>query len=287
MQMRYAAAALMLTLTVSAQSLPAPQTGETYEIRRSYQTASETTDGSSASSSGHTAIIERVLGLHGDSVELEYDLPASASADDRAREWQFPARVLKPANGPAQLRNRPEIEARIEAWLKAANMTRADCGRLIFTWNLFRIECDPESVLATIEGYDLRSIALREGAPYRETIAREPGTLARSASGPDGATFTVTLQIDPDAVRKGRAEADVVTGQITGKQVTLETARLKRAQEQVSGTFSIRFETDSTGSVQRRTTITKLETRRADGVKERETRTETTERRRIAPGEND
>lgn len=197
MQLRFAAAALMLTLPASAQSLPAPQAGETYEIRRSYQTASETTDGSSESSSGHTAITERVLALHGDGVELEYDLPADASADDRAREWQFPARVLKAASGPAQLRNRPEIEARITAWLKAAGMTRADCGRWIFTWNAFLIECDPESVLATIEGYDLRSIALREGALYRETFAREPGTLARSAGGPDGATFTVTLQIDP------------------------------------------------------------------------------------------
>lgn len=283
MPMRFAPAALMLTLPASAQSLPAPQAGETYEIRRSYQTASKTTDGSSGSSSGHTAITERVLGLHGDSVELEYDLPASASTDDRAREWQFPARVLKPANGPAQLRNRPEIEARIEAWLKAAGMTRADCGRWIFTWNAFRIECDPESVLATIEEYNLRSITAREGATHREGIAREPGTLARSASGPDGATFTVTLQIDPDAVLNGRAETDVVTGQITGEPITLEAARLKRAQEQVSGTVSIRLETDSTGAVLRRTAITKLETKRADGVTEHETQTETTERREIAP----
>ncbi|HEY0624194.1 hypothetical protein [Sphingomonas sp.] len=280
MGMRIVAILLMLAPPASAQS--APEIGDAYEITRSYQTASETTDGGSGSSQGRASIVERVIATHSDGIELEYDLPPSATAEDRAREWQFPARVLKPLNGPAELRNRPEIEARITAWLKAAGLTRTDCGRWIFTWNAFRIECDPQSVLATIESYDLRSVALREGAPYREPHALGPGTLSRTQTRPDGAMFAVMLQIDPDAVRLGRAESDVVVGEITGKPETLEAAQRKRAQEQISGTMSVTFETDSAGAVLRRTAITTLETKHADGETERETRTEITERRRIS-----
>jgi len=279
MGMRIVAAVLTLAPPASTQS--EPQAGDAHEITRSYQTESETTDGSSGSSNGRTSIVERVVRVDSDSVELEYDLPSSASADDRAREWQFPARVLKPVNGPAQLSNRPEIEARIAVWLKAAGLTRADCGRWIFTWNAFRIECDPESVLATIEAYDLRSITLRDGAAYWEPGTRNPGTLTRSANGPDGPTFTVTLQIDPDAVNRARAESDVVTGEITRTPVTLEAAQRDRARQQVSGTLSVTFETNSAGDVQRRSAITKLETRRVDGETERETRTEITVRRAV------
>lgn len=281
MGMRILVAALILVQPASAQSVP--QAGDTHEISRSYQTESETTDGSSGSSSGRTAIVERVIRTGSDGVELEYDLPASASAGDRSRGWQFPARILKPVNGPARLGNRPEIEARIRVWLKAAGLTRADCGRWIFTWNAFRIECDPETVLAAIEAYDLRSIA-REGTPYREAGTQGSGTLTRTANGPDGATFTVKLPVDPDAVRLGRAETDVVTGEVTRAPVTLEAARRDRAREQVSGTRSVTFETDSAGAVRRRTVITRLETRRADGETERETRTEITERRAVVTG---
>lgn len=281
MRMRIVAAALMFASPASAQSVPPPQVGDTHEITRRYQTASETSDGSSGSSNGQTSIVERVIAASGDGVELEYDLPPDATAQDRLREWQLPARILKPLNGPAELRNRPEIEARITAWLKAAGLTRADCGRWIFTWSAFKIECDPQSVLATIESYDLRSITLGDGTPYLEPHARGPGTLTRTAHGPKGATFSVTLQIDPNAVRLSRAESDVVVGEITRTPVTLEEARRKRAQEQVSGTVSLTFETDSAGAVRRRTAITTLETKRADGTTERETRTEITERRKI------
>ncbi|MCW4462389.1 hypothetical protein OK349_11785 [Sphingomonas sp. BT-65] len=278
--MRIAAAILMLAPPAFAQSTP--QAGDTYEITRSYQTTSETSEGGSSSSRGHTAIVERVVATHGDGIELEYDLPPSATAEDRAREWQFPVRVLKPASGPVQLRNRLEIEARIAVWLKATGLTRADCGRWIFTWNAFRIECDPEAALTTIESYDLRSIALHEGASYQEPGTLGPGTLTRTASGPDGATFTATLQIDPDAVRRSRAESDRVVGEITRTPVTLDAALQKRAQEQVSGTVSVTLETDTTGGLRRRTTITTLETKRVNGETERETRTEITERRKIA-----
>lgn len=280
--MRILTAALLFVPAASAQFESMPRVGDTHEITQSYETTSEGSDGSSGSSSGRTTIVARVIEVRSDGMELKYDLPPSASAEDRARDWQFPARILKPVNGPAQLRNRPEIEARIAAWLKAAGLPRTDCGRWIFTWNVFRIECDPESVLATISEYDLRSIELREGAPYHEPATLAPGILTQAKNGSDGATFAVELQIDPDAIRLHRAEADVVAGEITRMPVTLEAARRKRVEEQVSGTMSLTFETDATGEVRRRTAVTALEIKGGNGQMERETRTVITERRVVA-----
>ena len=96
-------------------------------------------------------------------IELEYDLSRDAKAEDRARIWQFPARVFKPSNGPMQLLNASELEARLEVWLKAAGWDRSVCGRWIFTWNAFRIDCDPQSIIKAIEAIDLWSFDLRVG----------------------------------------------------------------------------------------------------------------------------
>src|SRR6185312_8972559 len=102
---------------------------------------------------------------------------AAASGRSRSperRNWQFPARVFQPFGGPAQLLNGPELEARVDGWLKAAGWSRTACGHWIFTWDAFRIECDPQSVIKTVQSFDLRSADLREGAPYEEAEARGP-----------------------------------------------------------------------------------------------------------------
>jgi len=62
-----------------------------------------------------------------------------------------------------------------------------------------------------------------------------------------------------DAVRRGRAESDVVVGEIMNKPVSLDAALRERATEIASGTISVEFETDPTGNVRRRTKVTKLE----------------------------
>jgi len=277
-------AALLLTAIVAraGASPPAPQVGDTYEITMTRESAQEGIHGSSGSSHDRDTIIERVIGLRADGLELEYDLPKAATADERASNWQFPARIFKPFGGPAQLLNGPELEARIDGWLKAAGWPRTVCGHWIFTWNAFRIECDPQSVIKTVESFNLRSADLREGAPYRETEARGPGTLARKAAGPDGAIFAVEMSVDPDAVRRARAESDVVAGEMVKKPVTLEAALRERARETVSGTISVAFETDSAGNVRRRTKLTKLNIKGPDGGSETETVTETLERRLIS-----
>jgi hypothetical protein len=227
-------------------------------------------------------ITERVIGVRADGLELEYDLPDAATADERARDWQFPARVFEPSGGPAQLLNGPELEARVDAWLKAAGWPRTACGHWIFTWTAFHIECDPQSVIKTIQSYDLRSADVREGAPYQEAEARGPARLARKA-GPDGTIFTVEMPVDPDTIRRARAESDVVVGEIMHKPVSLDAALRERAKEMVSGTISVAFETDLAGCVRRRTKVTKLDITGPDGRSETQTVTETLERRLISP----
>jgi hypothetical protein len=277
-------AALLLPASVAqaGASPRAPQVGDTYEITMTRESAQQGINGSSGNSYDRDAIIERVTGLRADGLELEYDLPKAATADDRAEIWQFPARVFKPFRGPAQLLNGPELEVRVDSWLKAAGWPRTVCGHWIFTWNAFRIECDPQSVIKTVESFDMRPTDLRDGAPYREPEARGPGTLAKKTAGADGADFSVEMPVDPDAVRRARAESDVATGEIMNKPVTLDAAFRERARETVSGTISVEFETDSAGDVRRRIKVTKLDMKEPDGQSETETVTETLERRLIS-----
>jgi hypothetical protein len=275
------ASLLLPAIVARAGALP-PQVGDTYEITMTRESAQQGSQGSSGSSHDKDTISERVIGLRADGLELEYDLPKAVTADERAQNWQFPARVFQPLTGPVQLLNGPELEARVDVWLKAAELTRAACGHWIFTWNAFRIECDPQSVIKTIESFDLRSAELREGASYQEAGARGPGILSRKTAGPDGATFVVEMSVDPDAVHRARAESDVVVGEIMRKPVTIDAALRERAKETVSGTISVAFETDSAGSVRRRTKVTKLNIEGPDGQSESETVTETLERRLIS-----
>lgn len=277
-----AAAAAMLVPTLGARAA-SPQVGAEYELSKNYETSQQTSDGSSSgSSNGRDIILERVTAVRETGLEIEYDLPKDATAEDRARSWQFPARIFKPLKGPMQLLNGQELETRLEGWLKAAKWTREMCGRWIFTWNAFRIECDPQSVIKTIEAFDLRSNELSEGAPYREIEALAPGTLAKKAAGPNGATFAVAMDLDPDAIRRARAEADVAVGEMMQKPVALDAALRERAKESIAGTISVTFDTDSAGSVWRRTKVTKLVTKKSSGQTESEIVTETVERTQVS-----
>jgi hypothetical protein len=277
-------ALLLAAISAHAGVLPlAPRVGDTYEITLTRDSAQHGSDGSSQSSHDKDSIIERVVGVRADGLELQYELPDTATADDRAGNWQFPARVFKPYGGPPQLLNGAELEARVDGWLKKAGWSRTACGHWIFTWNAFRIECDPQSVIKTIQEFDLRPADVREGAPYQDADARGYGKLARKVGGSDSAIFTVEMPVDPDAVRRARAESDVAAGEVMNKPVSLDAALRARAKESVSGTISVAFETDSGGNVLRRTRITNLNITGTDGLSETETVTETLERRLIKP----
>jgi hypothetical protein len=180
------------------------------------------------------------------------------------------------------LLNGPELDARLDGWLKAASVSRTACGHWIFTWNAFRIECDPQSVIKTVELYDLRSADLHEGGTYRDSGAGSPGTVVRKAGGVDGETYAVQMPVDPDAVRRARAESAVILGEIMKKPVSLDAALHERAEEIVSGTISVTFETDPSGNVRRRTRVTRLDIKRPESRSETQTVTETLEQRHIS-----
>jgi hypothetical protein len=90
------------------------------------------------------------------------------------------------------------------------------------------------------------------------------------------------MPIDPDAVRRARAESDVAVGEMMNKPVSLDTALIERASEIVSGAISVSFETDQAGNVRRRTKVTKLDIKKPNGRSETQTVTETLERRLIS-----
>jgi hypothetical protein len=277
--------AALVFLAGIAQAGPvreAPQVGDTYQITLTKDSVQQGSNKSSGTSHDQDTIIERVIGLRAEGVELEYDLPNSVTPEDRARSWQFPFRFFKPVDGPAQLLNGPELETRVDAWLKAGGLPRSACGQWYFTWNAFLIECDPQSVLKTVQAFDLRSAEVREGAAYQESDALGSGTLKRTAGRVDGARFNVELPVDPEVFRRARAESDVVVGEIMKKPVSLNAALARRATEVISGTISIAFETDSAGNVLGRTKVTKLDIKGPDGPSETQTVTETLERRLIS-----
>ncbi len=271
---------LFLPVSTSFGDVPlyAPNLGDEYKITKSYETSSETSDGLSGSSSGTNTVIERVIGVRADGLEIEYDFPKDTSIEARARTWQLPVRVFRPSIGPMQLLNRPELEARVEVWLQTFGMTREACGKWTFTWNAFRIDCDPESVIDMLNSFDLRAEHLDDGAPYDDAEAIGPGTLKKKAAGPDRETFSVTLKVDPDVVRRARAESDVVTGDLMNEPISLEEALAKRARDVVTGTISVTLDADPEGNVWRRTRVLEVETKLADGRHEGTAALETVER---------
>lgn len=263
-----------------AQQTPRDQPGDAYEIRLTNVTESSSDDGSSSSSQSGGGLIERVVAVRDDGVELEFDLPAQATAEDRARDWQWPARVLKSADGSLSLLNIPELEARIEAWLALGGIPREACGHWIFTWNAFKIECDPQSVLDTLAPYDLRVGEVREGASHIERGGLGAAPLRRDPGGDGGSTFFAETPVDPDFVRHSLAESDVMVAEIMGEPTTLEAALKARASEQVSGTITTTLVIDADGRVTRRTIFTRMSTV-ADGVTEHSTTTLTADRRPV------
>ncbi len=272
-------------LALCPAALPAqvnlPKAGEEWEITSSYETSQKTSDDSSSSSSGRDTLLERVISVGADGLELEYDFPKDASPEDRAREWKLPARVLRSATGEFKLLNTAQLESRLEAWLKSAKWDRSVCGRWIFTWNAFRIDCDPQSVLAVIQSYDLRAYDFREGASVAVPGARNRGMLSRTDA--KSSSLSATVEVDAETVRRARAESAVATGEILNKPVTLDDALREESKATIEGTIQLTLESHASGEVIRRVKITRTTITSPDGTTESSTATETTARRRISP----
>ena len=278
------ALALGLAAPCAASERAPEQAGAVYELLLSHSSASESSDESSSSSNGSDALIERVLEVTPEGLVLEYDLASEAGLPHgRQDQWQYPFRVFKPLDGPMRLLNAAELETRIGPWLEQSEIPRSACGTWIFTWNAFRIECDPQSVMEGVARFDMRPGDLREGAPFHEPGASEPAQITEKSAGPEGATYVVVLAVDPDWVRRKEAESDVVVGEIMREPVTFEEAFRARSAEEISGTITITFDAEVDGGVRRRTKVTELEIRKPDGVVETSTASETLERRLLPP----
>jgi hypothetical protein len=81
-------------------------------------------------------------------------------------------------------------------------------------------------------------------------------------------------------VRQERAESEVVVGEILRTPVTLKQALKNQAALDISGTITTLFETDPSGVVVRRTTLTKMKIKGARGTTETLNSTEVLERTR-------
>lgn len=278
------AGAALLFAAMPPAFAQAMQVGDIYELVQSYQTTEKSSEGSSGSSSGHDSVIERVVALRNGGVELDYDLPADTTPEERAGQWQSPARIFKAADGSRTLLNVAELEARLDGWLKAGKLDRSACGRWIFTWNAFRIECDPQAIVTRLAEIDPTAQVVRDGAAYSDPHAAQEGRIAQTSADGNGRTFSATLPIDSDQIRQQRAEADVAIGEISGKPISMEDARLKRAGDQVTGSITVTWETDAAGIIRKRVRTTRTEIRLSDGVVEEKTAIETVERRKIGSG---
>ena len=95
-------------------------------------------------------------------------------------------------------------------------------------------------------------------------------------------TLVAKLEVDPDAVRRDRAQSDVIVGEIMNKPVTLDAALRKREKDVVSGTISVTIDEDAAGNPWRRTKVTKVRTKAPNGDVETEIVTETIERRLLS-----
>lgn len=240
------------------QRPPEDRPGDAYELRLRVQSESNSTDGSSSRSNSGGALIERVVAIRPEGLELEFDLPADTSPEDRMREWQWPARVLWSETAAPRLLNAPELEQRLDGWLKAGEIPREACGRWFFSWTAFKVECDPNSVLEILAGYDLRSRL--DGVDLDPT---------------EGSTVIETT-VDPDRTRREKAEADRVVAEITGgTPLTLEQALAARASDQISGVNTLARETDEQGRPVRQVRTIRLQTTTADGVVEQGATTHT------------
>ena len=276
-------ALLLLTLEPRAeQPWFEDRVGDVYEIRL-VSVSQSSGERSSGGSTSKTTLVERVIGMRDGGVELEFDLPERASEQDRARSWQFPTRVLKSPGQPLKLLNGLELEARVRTWLQSGGLTEAACGRWIFTWAPFKIECDPQSVLQTLTSFDLRLSDLREGALYYEAGALEPAPFRVVPADASGAAFVAELAIDPEAVRQEYAEGDVAVAEMTGQPpLELEVAIQAREDDQISGTIVTTVELDADGQVMRRTRVTHLEIADESGGLQSQTITLTVERRLVS-----
>ncbi|CAM3155467.1 hypothetical protein SPAN111604_07145 [Sphingomonas antarctica] len=252
--------ATAITAGANGASARSPAPGDRYEIVRETSSAEQSSRDNSGATHDRDSYLLRILASRENGFELEYDLPAKTSAEDRARTWQFPVRVFQPRNGPLQLLNASELNDRITKWLAAGKLPRSACGHWVFTWNAFKVECDPQSVLGALEALRLPLTPVAVGDTYIL-----PGTGSSGVIKNKDGTLATSMQVNPDAIRREAAESDLVVGEIMQKPVTFTAALLARSNDQISGTMTIMLSVDGGGIVTHQAIHSRIKTRKPNG----------------------
>lgn len=256
------------------------QAGDGYELQLEYSNQYRG-DSGSGSSNGRETIVVRLIAERDGGQELEYDHPAGATERDRLRDWQLPARIFIGADGTRTLLNVAELEERRDRFLKSIELTPEACGRWIFTWNAFKIECDPQSAWTILNSFQLQPLTLADGAQFTLPGAAGSGPMACKLQPDGGQVCSVTLPIDAATVRKGLAESDVVVAEFSGTPIALADAVKSREAMTISGTIEVIFEADSAGAVNKRTTVVRMEQSGSDEGNVTSTSTRVLTRRKL------
>jgi hypothetical protein len=217
-------------------------------------------DSETGNSHGHSTLIENVIASRDGGIELVYD---EVDPTNR-RQWQFPIRVFKPANGAFVLLNAAELEARVDPWLAKATWTREICTQ----W------------MEIVNGYCLWSNTLRADAPFQMEGMAGAVPLKLERNDEAGSVYVVTGSLDPDLLRLDKAKAAVIVAGFSGEVITQEQALESLAKVEISGTITVRFVVTPSGLVTKRIDQTEVRTTEKGEVEVR-TATTTLERRRL------
>ena len=245
--------AALLAITSNGSALAAD--GEKYSILVSYETQTES-ENSSSSSRGRTLYSEQIISDSGDCSIKRFDIVDEERRERPLAEWQWPVEVENCGNGDRKILNLPAMEARLSSFLAAAEVPQDKCGRYYFTWNVFKVECDPQAILSNIETIDLGSLTLVEGAEYVRSGTPD-STLLRKVTAEDGKTkLKAVFAIDPSQFREETAQSQVIVQELTGEAISYEEALAEAQVIEVAGSTTIEFEIASDRSEITQTTVT-------------------------------
>lgn len=267
----------MISAPVLAQG-PVEQMGDSFRITVFHKSESKGETGSSSSSGGHE-YIEHIAAIREGGVERVYDIPRDLADESRLIDWQFPVQVFEAKDGEMQIVNRSDLEARRDAWLKAAEIPVEACGTWYFTWNAFQVECDPDAILETIRAIKIQPLNLKEGANYTHPAAIQAGSLQLLAK--DSSQFRVEMTVDEDYFHRSEAQSDVIVGEIMREQVTFQDAYERRKAERITGTIEVVLTASEAGQVVKKVTSIETIKIRSDGEEVQAKSTETIERKKI------
>lgn len=268
MNLRIAMSAALLSLSSTAARADEP--GQSYYLLLSHQEKSEDTTGNTSSSSGRDDRVERIIEVSDLGLIVEFDLPAEKGGERKPIDWQFPARMLINPDGTMTLLNEAELAARNAEWRRLAGIEESACGQWYFTWNAFKIECDPQSVVANLEIYSLRYGMPAEGLELAFANTLSPARL-RDCSDEGGAvTLCADYLLDPEKIRESRIENDKIVASMLGKD-TRSGAASDRVSEQIEGTLELRLYLNDQGHVWKRIVSSTIKTTLASGEVETST----------------